>query len=248
MVNKENSNTMTCGKCGKQVSDGNSYCGSCGAKTETADSPSIRVALEESDKKLLTSKNALAFAAVLIAVALFYYFFMRPRQEQQAYADCVDALKEEGYTNLILGSAAGKSTLDLCVKSRGAEKIKEEAAIKKSSEVAKKFQEEQKRLAEQVDLSKVKLTKPKVSTYDLSFGNQEVYFGGIVKNDNNYDIQNLGYKIEFFNKNNKIDEYSGVIPKVFYANSVNTFSLTFQRKGLPNSFTFTVILSDGVRQ
>lgn len=99
-------------------------------------------------------KIAAIFGIILVAIALFYYFLIKPQQEQKAYVDCLSALKESGkFNDITINSPYGKSSLDVCTKSKGADKIRAEKAEKDKQAELKKQQIDQKvkDLKEQID-------------------------------------------------------------------------------------------------
>lgn len=88
-------------------------------------------------------KLSIIFGILIIAVSLFYFFLLRPRQEQKAYSDCLSALRDSDKLNdYNIQTPHGKTILDVCVKSRGAEGIRREGE-KEKIEAAKQSENEQ---------------------------------------------------------------------------------------------------------
>lgn len=180
---------------------------------------------------------------ILVAFALFYYFLIRPKQEEKSYANCLTALMDSGKFNTdTINTPIGKSALDICTKSNGAEKIVSETKQKAQDELTRREQErldqERKKLSpyemHTIIASNVKLVN---NQGDMVFqGSQSFKVNGAIQNNNNFNITKLSLKFILTSDKagkNKLDEVTCNLKDsgnafgsdtIFYANSSKVFS------------------------
>lgn len=183
-------------------------------------------------------KVSVIIGIILVAVALFYYFLIRPKQEERAYTDCLSVLKDS--EEFDINTSYGKSSLDVCTKSRGAENIRIEREFNiKQEEVKKQAEEAMQKEKELMFNELIKLSIINIKSEWNNLGNG-IYFKGKIKNDNNFDVRNIKVKIEIFsdkNSKNKIDDKEFIASDVFYAKSTKDFSF-FYYTNSKNGFSY----------
>lgn len=218
------------------------------SKKKHMEQPSIRESANSTSGKSLWDldkalKISYMIGIILVAFALFYYFLIRPRQEEHAYINCLSALTDSGkFNDDNINTPLGKSALDVCTKSNGAEKIVSETKQKAEDELAKR---EQERLAQEerklnnyetydVSISNIKLTNNQGRI--VFQGKQSYKIDGTIKNNNDFNITKVSLKFILTSDKagkNKVDEVncnlkdSGTAfgdDTIFYANSSKDFS------------------------
>ncbi len=230
---------MFCEQCGKQIIDGSQFCELCGAKqSEVKSTPSFPSVASAKDanqkiKQWLTQKNLLGLAALLIAISLFYYFLIRPIQEKQAYEDCFKALNETGLINSITSTSEKNFRIDSCVKSRGAEAIRERYEAEKNEREAEVKRKEDQEIVEREakklsydQYKKLSMSRVNVESRDDTWS-KTMILRGTITNSNSFDIQHIRLRTRVSSDSdgkNKIDEQDCEINNfIIYANSSKKF-------------------------
>ncbi len=202
---------MFCEHCGKKISQGNQFCEFCGKEqgvnNKTTTSSAASSVGFGSMAKWLSYRNLLGFAAVLIAISLFYYFLIRPIQEKRTYEDCFGALTETEQLPYGLQTSEKNFRLDTCVKSRGASEIRMNFKLeneRKAAEQAVKDTEEKRKVEEEnakkqarvmspYELSNLELTISSIDFLrDNRLSGKEVFtVSGNIKNGNWFNVENV---------------------------------------------------------
>lgn len=182
-------------------------------------------------------KISIIIGVILMALTLSYYFYVRPKQEQKVYSDCLNALKTSGkFNDVSVNTAFGKSALDICAKSHGAEVIENEIKQKALAE-SQKQADEQKRALQDDKIRTQLVSNISIKDFNMAasynpygISGNDFTIKGIIQNNNDFPVEKLVVKIEYFDETgkSKIDEHSQEINKVFYAKSEDDFQETFK--------------------
>ncbi len=186
---------------------------------------------------------------ILVTVTIFYYFLIRPNIEEKKYSECVDAIIfSDKFNNDTIITPAGKSFLDICVKTNGAEKIRIEKEDRDAQENAKRLQEEANQ--KEKELSSDELKKLNIEDIKAEWGewNNDISFQGKIRNDNSFDVKNIKIKIEIFSqeksKKNKLEEKEFDLSDIYYARSNKDFRVSYFTRYKSFSYTYTIIKAE----